>query len=135
MSFLIYLLVRQLLTDHTLKKITQDVLGRLSVIKSDHYNYMQNWLDIFKIRSDNVQWQTVIFHHCSAVPSSCKLATSWSFFIMLTNLQWHKIQCCYCHNGQTLLICECDIQERCMKKKTNFLHLFTTYCGIQKEVV
>ena len=27
MSFLIFLLVRQLLTDHTLKKITQDVLG------------------------------------------------------------------------------------------------------------
>ena len=37
MSFLILLLVRHLLTDHTLKKITTDKLGTFSVIVSDHY--------------------------------------------------------------------------------------------------
>lgn len=54
MSFLIFLLVRHftnwtghnLLTDNTLEKITQDLLGSFSVILSDHYaklgGYFQN---------------------------------------------------------------------------------------------
>ena len=45
-------------TDNTLKKTTQDVVVRCSVIVSDHK--MWNWPDIFKIWLDNVWWPTVI---------------------------------------------------------------------------
>ena len=64
MSFQIFLLVGHftnwtrysLLTDKTLKKITQDVLVRCSV----WLIIMWNWQVIFKIWSYNIHWPTVI---------------------------------------------------------------------------